>query len=259
MEISMSMIGNARLVIAGFFFVTPTLGHAQSTIKLEPLFPLKLSTKVDAGAALDAKETARQGRKIALMDVAVAATLFDAQSKLYAMIPQMNMHFACNSGAAVGATISNIGLDLPSENPRSLRATVVASARRCGPGPSIDMKISTTFTAVVSANKRIELKAESPQVGCDGALCYVVKPLIIDALTPKINESAAMVGAWIDRQIKQPMDKYQQPPYNLKIQTVSLNPAKATGNLKDIMVQITLSGQAPVEELDAGLQDWFLP
>jgi hypothetical protein len=114
----------------------------------------------------------------------------------------------------------------------------------------------------VSENKRIELKAEAPQVACTNITCNLVRPEIVKAIAPKIDETAAIVGTWIDRQIKQPMEKYQQPPYNLKIVAVNVNPARnphdlTVGDLGDLIVQVVLSGQAPIADLDEAASNYL--
>jgi hypothetical protein len=245
------MTRKCKLIIASLLLTIPTSGYAEK-IQLTPLFPIRLATQVDARATLS-------GGTAALMDVRVTATLFDARSKLLAMMPQINEYFACTPGA-VGAQITNIGLDLIPGNPHALRVTTVASGQRCGPGlnPKVDMTISTTFNAIVSGSKRIELKADAPQVACNQLVsaCSLFRKQIIDAITPKINENSEVVGAWIDRQIKQQMDKYQQAPYNLKIEAVNINPAKSAGDVSDLMVQVVLSGRVPVDDLNEAVSSF---
>jgi hypothetical protein len=245
----MTITRNAQLMIAAFLLATPTSGYAKNKIQLAPLFPIKLSTEVDASAKLSG------GGKIALMDVTVAATLADVRTKLMALIPQINEQIACaGGGGGFGGKIANIGVDLPG-NLHQLRVTIEAQGQRCGIGLPAAMTVSTTLDALVTGNKSIELRAETPQVSCNNLVCTAFRQDIINAIAPKINDSASMVGAWIDRQIKQPMEKYQQPPYNLKIVSVNINPARTAhdltpGDLGNLIVQIVLSGQAPVDDLD---------
>lgn len=244
----MTITRNAPLIIAGLLLAAPTSGYAKSKIQLAPLFPIKLSTQVDASAKLGG------GGKIALMEVKVAATLADVRNKLMAMLPQMNEQLACVGSGGVGGRITNIGVDLPG-NLHQLRVTIEALGQRCGIGVAAGMTVSTTLDAVVVENKRIELKAEAPQVACANIACSVFRQDIVNAITPKIADGANVVGAWIDRQIKQPMEKYQEPPYNLKIAAVNINPARTahdltSGDLGNLIVQIVLSGQAPVDDLD---------
>jgi hypothetical protein len=238
------MLKHTQLLIVGFLSAAPTSLYAKDQINLAPLLPLKLSTQVDAGATLSSD------KKTANMNVKVTATLFDARSKLYAILPQANEYFGCAPGGAVGVKLSNIGLNLASGKPNALTVTTVGSGKSCGTAiaAEVDMTISSTFNAVVNNNK-ILLKADPPQLECANILCSVIRGPLIAAITPRINESAALVGAWIDRQIANQMEKYQQPPYKLKIDAVNINPAKSDPN-SDLEVQVVLSGQVPIDDLN---------
>jgi hypothetical protein len=243
------MLTNTQLAIAGVLLTAPTSVYAQNKVDLAPLLPLKLSTLVDAGAILSSD------RKRASMNVKVTATLFEAGSKLYAILPQANQHFACTAGGGVGVKLTNIGLNLISGKLNALTVTTVGSGKNCGTAiaPEVDMTISTTLTAIVTNNK-ISLKADPPQVQCGNIVCSVIRLPLINAITPRINESAALVGAWIDRQIASQMEKYQQPPYKLKIDSVNINPVRAADQTslapKDLIVQVVLSGEVPLDDLN---------